>query len=94
MGFTMAEKILARAASRSEALAGEYLIAKPDYIMAHEATIGAYEKMREAEVDSFFDRNRIVVVFDHLSLPVNEREASIHKAGRELMKKFGIGSFF
>lgn len=94
MGFTMAEKILARASDRDEAYAGEYVTAQPDYIMGHESAVLAYHKMLESGTDSFADSSRIVVLFDHITPPSDEKGAMVHQVGREMVEKHGIKHFF
>ena len=77
MGFTMAEKILARASGGDSASAGEYVTARPDYVMCFESVAGVYMRMLQAGVDSVWDNEKIVIILDHYSPAPSIRSASI-----------------
>lgn len=94
MGATMAEKILGRASGGKTVTAGDYVTASPNFVMCHESAAGVYMRMMEAGIDKVWDRDKIVILFDHFTPAPNERSASIHKMIREFVHKFGIKHFF
>jgi len=94
MGFTMAEKILARASGRDSVYAGEYVTARPDYVMCFESVAGVYMRMLQAGVDSVWDNEKIVIILDHYSPAPSIRSASIQKVARDFTKQFKIKHFY
>ncbi len=94
MGYTIAEKILARASGNNQVKAGEYVTARPDYVMCPEAAAGVYLRMMQAGIDSVWDRDRIIVILDHYSPAPTIRAAEIQKLGRIFAQKFGITHFY
>lgn len=70
MGATMAEKILGRASGRTDARSGDYVTARPDFVMSGESAAGVYLRMAEAGVDTVWDSERIILFLDHYSPPL------------------------
>jgi len=94
MGATMAEKILARASGRADAGAGDYVTARPDFVMCGESAAGVYVRMAQAGVDTVWDSDRIVLFLDHYSPAPSVRSANIQKMVREFARRFGIKHFY
>jgi len=94
MGLTMAEKILGRASGNKTVKAGDYVTASPDFVMCHESAAGVYLRMMEAGIDKVWDKDKIVILFDHFTPAPNERSAGIHKMIREFVRTFGIKYFY
>ena len=65
MGMTMAEKVLARASGRASLGAGEYVTARADRVMAHEAFTLCALQLVKLGVRSLFDPERVIVLLDH-----------------------------
>ena len=94
MGSTMAEKILARASGRSGAVAGDYVTARPDFVMCGESAAGVYARMMQAGVDTVWDPEKIVLFLDHYSPAPTARSANIQKMVRKFAARFHIEHFY
>jgi 3-isopropylmalate dehydratase large subunit len=93
MGMTMAEKVLARAAGRDSVSPGEYVTARVDRVMCHEAfTLCALQLIRLG-VSELFDPTRVIVILDHYFPAPTERMAQGHAMAREFAKRFRITNF-
>ena len=93
VGRTMAEKVLARAAGRAEAQAGDFVTARPDVLMCHEAFGLCLLKMREIGALRIHDADRVVVVLDHYFPAPTVRMASAHAQIRMASEMLGITKF-
>jgi 3-isopropylmalate/(R)-2-methylmalate dehydratase large subunit len=91
--MTMAEQVLARAAGREEVRPGEYLTARVDVAMCHEALVACGRQLLELGIDEVWDPARVIVVLDHSFPAANERIAASHQLARSLVERFGIGTF-
>ncbi len=95
MSMTMAEKILAKAAGKKEAEAGEIVMANIDVAMTHDLTgplsVESFEKIGTENV---WDPEKIVVVFDH-QVPADSLDAANnHLIMRDFVKKQKITNFY
>jgi 3-isopropylmalate/(R)-2-methylmalate dehydratase large subunit len=93
MGMTMAEKVLARAAGRDSVAAGEYVTAKADRVMAHEAFTICALKLLKLGIHEVFDPERVLVILDHYFPAPTEQMARGHVMARELAERFEIRHF-
>ncbi len=94
MGSTLAEKIMARAAGRTEVTAGEFVVADIDLAMVHDifaATV--FDKVTEVGFGEVFDPDKAVVVIDHLVPPPSPQAAELHTRIRDHARRFGIEAF-
>ena len=91
--MTMAEKILAHASGRARVGAGEYVTARADKVMAHEAFVLCALKLLQLGIERVFDPERVIVILDHYFPAPTERMAQGHKLARELVAQFGIRHF-
>jgi 3-isopropylmalate/(R)-2-methylmalate dehydratase large subunit len=89
----MAEKVLARASGRERVAAGDYVTARADKVMAHEAFVLCALKLLQLGVEHVFDPSRVIVILDHYFLAPTERMAQAHTAACELVERFGIRHF-
>jgi len=94
MGLTIAEKILGKASGNKNVTAGDYVTARPDFVMCHESAAGVYLRMMEAGIDKVWNKDKIVILFDHFTPAPNERSAGIHKMIREFVRTFEIKHFY
>jgi 3-isopropylmalate/(R)-2-methylmalate dehydratase large subunit len=94
MPMTIAEKILARASGRKSVRAGEYVIAKIDKFMCHEAFAGVYLNLVMAGINRIPHPDRVLVFLDHYVPAPTQRAAFIHKMVREGVEKFGIKHYY
>jgi homoaconitate hydratase family protein len=91
--MTMAEKTLARTAGRKRVAAGEYVTAKVDRIMCHEAFVLCALKLMQAGVDRLFDPERVIVILDHYFPAPTEQMARGHVLARDFAERFGVRHF-
>jgi homoaconitate hydratase family protein len=94
MGMTMAEKVLARASGVGEVAPGQYVTAKVDQVMCIDVFVDVCDVLEEAGIDRVWDPSRIVVLLDHFVPAPTVACAEDHKAIREAVKRFGIGSWY
>ena len=93
MAQTMAEKVLSRASGRASVQPGEYVTAKVDKIMAHEAFALCALKLGQAGVSRVFDPERVIVILDHYFPAPSEKMARGHLVNRSLVGSLGIKQF-
>jgi 3-isopropylmalate/(R)-2-methylmalate dehydratase large subunit len=93
MGMTMAEKVLARAAGRDAVAAGEYVTARVDRVMAHEAFVLCALRLLKLGIERVFDRDRVIVILDHYFPAPTAQMARGHAITRDLVERFGIRHF-
>lgn len=90
MGTTMAEKILARASGSASVQPGEFVVAKIDLAMTHEALRGVYPVAKEAGVKKIWDPERVVNLMDHWVPPPTIQAAENQRLIRRGIKELGI----
>lgn len=96
MGHTMAEKILARAAGRTEVQAGEIVWVNVDRAMMDDILgprVEIAKHMKEIR-DEVWDREKVVIISDHYTPPASISQAEIVKFTREWAKSHGIDNYF
>jgi len=93
MGMTMAEKTLARTSSRNRVSAGEYVTARVDRVMCHEAFVLCVLKLFQLGIDRLFDPERVVVILDHYFPAPTEQMARGHALARDFVQRFGVRHF-
>lgn len=94
MGYTMIEKILARASGSESASAGDILFVSPHMILSHDnsaAIRGIFEKLGGKKV---WDPDRIFIALDHAVPPPDSKKANNHKIIREFVREQGIRNFY
>lgn len=94
MPMTIAEKILARASGRDRVKPGEYVTAKIDRFMCHEAFAGVYLNLASIDITSIPHPDRVYVFLDHYVPAPTQRAASIHQLVRGGVEKLGILHFY
>lgn len=93
MGSTITEKLLANAAHLAEVSPGEYLVADVDYVMAHDST-GPLAFQGVAEIGKgVFDKDRVIIVFDHFYPAPSVDAARLHQVSRRFVKSESISNF-
>ena len=87
MGFTIAEKILARAAGLSSAKAGEEIKAKPDFVIAYDFpgyTDVIFKHMKEEfGIEKVAEPERFALFIDHMVPAVTPQEEDLHQNTRD-----------
>ncbi|HEX4244215.1 MAG TPA: aconitase family protein, partial [Acidimicrobiales bacterium] len=91
--MTMAEKVLARTSGRDRVVPGEYLTARIDVAMCHEALVACGRQLRDLGIDKVWDPDAVVVVLDHSFPAATERMAASHQMARSFVEQFGISTF-
>ncbi len=90
MGKTIIEKILS-AHSGSDAVAGDIVLAKVDYVMGQDGTSPlAIRAFRDMEVNQVFDPTKVAMVIDHSAPSPNEGVSALHHLMREFTGEQGI----
>jgi 3-isopropylmalate/(R)-2-methylmalate dehydratase large subunit len=95
MSMTMAEKILAKSSHNESVNAGDIVMANIDVAMTHDLTgplsVEAFEKIGVSEV---WDKEKIVVIFDH-QVPADSLDAAQnHIFMRKFVKDQKISNFY
>jgi 3-isopropylmalate/(R)-2-methylmalate dehydratase large subunit len=95
MGKTVSEKILARAAGREEVSAGEIVKARVDVAMMPDlTTILAVRAMKEMGRERVWDRDRVVVILDHVAPASTLMAATIHRDIRAFAREQGLSHLY
>ncbi len=94
MGYTFAEKVLARQAGLETAVAGQIVTVRPDKLLTHDNTSDIAKKFRSIGVTRVADPAMHVIVLDHVTPAANETYAASHKATREFVAEQGITAFY
>ncbi len=90
--MTMIEKILARASGKSHVQPGDIVVCRPDMVVGLDLPIsseGAWHRPKK-----IFDRERVVLVFDHSVPAPTIKDASGMIEGRRFAKEFDLKHFF
>lgn len=91
-GMTFCQKVLSRASGTS-ANPGDIVSAKIDLAMSHENSLLVVKAFREMGAKKIWDRNKVVVLFDH-RVPANTvKTAEGHRAVREFAKEAELPHF-
>lgn len=103
MGYTITEKILARAAGLPAVKAGDEIMAKPDYVLAYDfpGYTDVYFKQMKEEfgIDKVAEPERFGIFIDHMVPVATPKEEELHQGTRawcaengvELFERRGIG---
>lgn len=94
MGYTFAEKALARAAGLSSIVAGQVVDAKPDVALSHDNTAPIARIFRAIGLEKVAIPDRMCITLDHAVLPPTPKHAQNHVEVRAFVKEQGIKNFF
>jgi len=94
MGYTFAEKVLARKAGLDSVVPGQIVTVRPDKLLTHDNTAAISKQFRKIGVDRVADPNINVIVLDHVVPAANETYATNHKITREFVAEQGISAFY
>ncbi len=94
MGYTFAEKALARAAGLTAAVAGQVIDAKPDVALSHDNTAAIARIFRAIGLEQVVIPDRMCITLDHAAPPPTPRHAQNHVEVRAFVKEQGIKHFF
>ena len=88
MGYTVSEKILARASGQEEVRAGEIVKAWVDVAMMPDlTTILAVNAMKAMGVERVWDNEKVVIILDHVAPASTPLAAEIHRDIRKFAKE-------
>lgn len=92
----MSEKILARAAGKEQAAAGEILWVQVDRAMMDDILGPRVEIARHMKEirDEVWDPDKVVIISDHYTPPASIQQAEIVKFTRDWAKEHGIRNYF
>lgn len=90
MGYTFAEKALARAGGLKTAVAGQVVDAKPDIALSHDNTAPISKIFRAIGVSKVAIPEKMAITFDHAVPAPTARHAMNHAEIREFVKEQGI----
>ena len=94
MGFTFAEKALARAAGLSYAVAGQIVDAQPDIALSHDNTAPIARTFREIGASRVRFPERLAVTLDHAVPAPTTQHAQNHAEIRRFVAEQGVAHFF
>lgn len=92
-GKTFAQKVLERA-SGENAEPGEIVNARVDLALSHESAAMVLKSFRDIGIPSVWDRERIVILFDHRVPAYSVKAAETHRIIREFVMEQGLPHFY
>ena len=92
--MTIAEKILARASGAKTVKPRQIVTAKIDIAMSHENADVVLRAFREIGIEKVWDRERIVLLFDHRIPAESEKTSATHQRIREFVQEQDIKYFY
>jgi 3-isopropylmalate/(R)-2-methylmalate dehydratase large subunit len=94
MPSTITEKILAYASNQKEVIPGDFIVTKVSYVMAHDSTAPLAIEGFSKIADKVFDKNRVIIVFDHFFPAPTVAGATLHKISRKFVMEQNLSGFF
>ncbi|MCK4352201.1 3-isopropylmalate dehydratase large subunit [candidate division WOR-3 bacterium] len=92
--MTISEKILARASGKKKVSPGEIVDANVDLCMSHDNAALVCKKFKEIGVKKVWNRDKIVLLFDHRIPAESVKTAIGHKEVREFVEQQKIKHFY
>ncbi len=94
MGYTFAEKALARATKLPYTTAGQIVDASPDIAMSHDNTAAIYQTFKKLGVAKVKYPERLAITLDHAVPAPTTQHAQNHAEVRQFVKDQGVTTFF
>jgi 3-isopropylmalate/(R)-2-methylmalate dehydratase large subunit len=94
MASTITEKILANASHQKEVAAGDFVVADVNYVMAHDSTAPLAIEAFYSITDKVFDKDRVIIVFDHFFPAPTVAGATLHQKSRKFVADQKLSGFF
>ena len=94
MGYTFAEKALARAAGLEHAVTGQIVDARPDMALSHDNTAAIAKLFRSLGYGRVLHPERLAIFIDHAVPAPSVEHALNHKETREFVAEQGIEHFY
>ena len=94
MASTITEKILANASHQKEVVPGDFIVADVNYTMAHDSTAPLAIEGFSKITDKVFDKDRVIIVFDHFFPAPTVAGAKLHQKSRNFVMEQNLSGFF
>ena len=94
MASTITEKVLANASHQNEVAPGDFVVADVSYVMAHDSTAPLAIESFSRITDKVFDKDRVIIVFDHFFPAPTIAGATLHQKSRKFVMEQNISNFF
>ncbi len=94
MPSTITEKVLANASHQNELAPGDFVVADVSYVMAHDSTAPLAIESFSRITDKVFDKDRVIIVFDHFFPAPTVAGATLHQKSRKFVMEQNISNFF
>jgi 3-isopropylmalate/(R)-2-methylmalate dehydratase large subunit len=94
MGYTFAEKALARAAGLAQVRAGQIVDARPDIILSHDNTAPIYETFKQLGLSRVKNPTKLAITLDHAVPAPTTKHAQNHAEVRAFVRTQGVRHFF
>jgi len=94
LASTITEKILANASHQKEVVPGDFIVADVNYTMAHDSTAPLAIEGFNKITDKVFDKDRIIIVFDHFFPAPTVAGAKLHQKSRNFVMEQNLSGFF
>jgi 3-isopropylmalate/(R)-2-methylmalate dehydratase large subunit len=94
MVSTITEKILANASHQKEVSPGDFVVADVTYAMAHDSTAPLAIEGFSKITNKVFDKDRVIIVFDHFFPAPTVAGATLHQKSRKFVMEQKISGFF
>jgi len=94
LASTITEKILANASHQKEVVPGDFIVADVSYTMAHDSTAPLAIEGFSKITDKVFDKDRIIIVFDHFFPAPTVAGAKLHQKSRNFVMEQNLSGFF
>jgi 3-isopropylmalate/(R)-2-methylmalate dehydratase large subunit len=94
MVSTITEKILANASHQKEVDPGDFVVADVTYAMAHDSTAPLAIEGFSKITNKVFDKDRVIIVFDHFFPAPTIAGATLHQKSRKFVMDQKISGFF
>jgi 3-isopropylmalate/(R)-2-methylmalate dehydratase large subunit len=94
MGYTFAEKALARAAGLEFAVAGQVVDARPDVVLSHDNTAAIAKIFRSIGLERVAIPEKMAITLDHAVPAPTPQHAQNHAEVRAFVKEQGVRHFF
>ncbi|MCS6870577.1 MAG: 3-isopropylmalate dehydratase large subunit [Anaerolineae bacterium] len=94
MGYTFAEKALARAAGLREVRVGQIVDARPDIVLSHDNTAAIYQTFKKLGISRVKHPERLAITLDHAVPAPTTQHAQNHAEVRQFVREQGVQYFF
>src|SRR3989338_7142122 len=94
MGYTITEKILMKHAKLDDIKPGDIVTIEPDRVMSHDNTAFIIHKFNETGVKKLWNKDKIIIIFDHCVPAETPEQEKNHIEAREFAKKHKLKNFF